>query len=334
MKERLFWPDAVKGICMLIIYFSHTRGYYALSWVDGYHFIDPFFVNAFFFVTGYFFLYRQWTSPIVDESRRDYFRDSGRRQVLNVLFRLVIPAILFSLLTFLPKLLLKSHGGVGEYFVYKSLLGGTYWFISALVSAYLVLLIPLFLRIRKVGFYIGYSVVCAIVGGYLNDYTLPWHFDKGLLVVGFIVAGGLFHYVSNRFFRLRWGWMVVPTLLYVLVTLFFYTDLDIHCTGSAGDYNMIGYVVSLLGSLLLVWICYRLPYCRLLSFIGSHSLLFYFFSGAVPYMVVRFVGVLFPRTELWFWVFYVVSVAVAWGVVWMIDRWLPWMVDLRKLRAA
>ena len=334
MTERLFWPDAVKGICMILVFYNHVQGLYALPGERVQHFIDPFFVNAFFFITGYFFLYRQWNAPVVNEHRSEYWHSYGKRQVLNVLFRLIIPSILFSLLTVFPKVVLKSHGEVGAYFMYKSFGGGSYWFVSALVSAYVLLLIPLFLRIRKVAFYVGYAVVCAGLGAYLNDYFLPWHFDKGLLVVVFIVAGGLFHYVSDAFFRLKWWWLVLPMGLYAMATLFLYEELDIHCKGSIGDYNLIGYVVSILGSLLLTWFCFRLPHSRGLSYIGHHSILFYFFSGAVPYMVVRFVGGWFPRSELWFWAFFAVSLFAVWGVVYVIYRWFPWMVDIRKLRVA
>ena len=53
-EKYLFWVDAVKAICMLFVFFAHAELYtdYTIQPVD--YFFRTFYVNGFFFVTGFF----------------------------------------------------------------------------------------------------------------------------------------------------------------------------------------------------------------------------------------------------------------------------------------
>ena len=52
---KLFWIDAVKAICMFSVYLLHSQQYYGLGNTDYGYALMPFYVNAFFFVSGYLF---------------------------------------------------------------------------------------------------------------------------------------------------------------------------------------------------------------------------------------------------------------------------------------
>lgn len=55
-KERKDWIDSVKAICMLGVYLLHSEAYYGTGGVSYGYALTPFYVNAFFFVSGYLFL--------------------------------------------------------------------------------------------------------------------------------------------------------------------------------------------------------------------------------------------------------------------------------------
>ena len=53
--EKLFWVDAVKAICMIGVYLLHSEAHYGTGGISYGYWIEPFYVNAFFFVSGYLF---------------------------------------------------------------------------------------------------------------------------------------------------------------------------------------------------------------------------------------------------------------------------------------
>lgn len=54
-KERKTWIDSVKAICMIGVYILHSEAYYGIGGVSYGYCLTPFYVNAFFFVSGYLF---------------------------------------------------------------------------------------------------------------------------------------------------------------------------------------------------------------------------------------------------------------------------------------
>ena len=52
---KLFWIDAVKALCMLMVYLLHSEVYYGTDGVRYSYIFLSFYVNAFFFVSGYLF---------------------------------------------------------------------------------------------------------------------------------------------------------------------------------------------------------------------------------------------------------------------------------------
>ena len=56
MAQRSFWIDHVKVICMIGVYLLHSEAYYGFGDIQYGMLITPFYVNAFFFVSGYLML--------------------------------------------------------------------------------------------------------------------------------------------------------------------------------------------------------------------------------------------------------------------------------------
>lgn len=64
MNKNLHWVNAVKLLCMVFVFFNHSEIYseHYVGWLDRIYI--PFFVNAFFFVSGYLLFRKQLSQEI------------------------------------------------------------------------------------------------------------------------------------------------------------------------------------------------------------------------------------------------------------------------------
>ena len=72
--------------------------------------ITPYYVTAFFFISGYLLFRKQLSSPMIDQSRLEYAKGGGLLLFQNVVFKILIPTILFSLVEYAPKHILRGEG--------------------------------------------------------------------------------------------------------------------------------------------------------------------------------------------------------------------------------
>lgn len=255
---------------------------------------------------------------------------------LNVLYRIIIPSIIFSIIEFVPSCLIQGRGiGVG-YALYKTIGGGTYWFTSALAVAELILLALLFTRKRNVWFYAAWCFAFCVAGliivhlGILKNGI--WACRQGLISLSFIAMGGLYWKYEKQIDKLMKWWFVLPlSLVYVamVVLLKGYNNPLI----STLKIQPLGFVTSAVACLLLVWLCKTLPEIKPLTFIGQNSIGFYFMSGALPITFSLIAQRVLPGystvslLSIWLACLFAASIAVI-----VINRWLPWLWDLRKIR--
>lgn len=87
----------------------------------------------------------------------------GKNLIVNILYRIVIPSVLFSAIEYVPAVALRGDGFSLPEMVYKTVGGGTYWFTSALVVAQLLYFFMLLTRKRNVWFYAGIGFGLGIV---------------------------------------------------------------------------------------------------------------------------------------------------------------------------
>ena len=66
MSNRLNWIDTLKTICMIGVYIAHTESFTTSSTILG-KAVLPFYVNAFFFVSGYL-LYKKYLKTEIIEN--------------------------------------------------------------------------------------------------------------------------------------------------------------------------------------------------------------------------------------------------------------------------
>ena len=125
----------------------------------------------------------------------------GKSLCSNILWRLVLPTILFSVIEFFPSHVLRGHGFDISTFLCKTIGGCTYWFTAALVVAELLIVGMLLTRTRNVWFYFATCCVFFMLGQIMvaNEWTifkqdpsLPWQYQNGLYALLFLAFGGLY----------------------------------------------------------------------------------------------------------------------------------------------
>ena len=337
MKKDINWINAVKALCMIMVYVVHGMFYYGVFYHDVALFLHPVYVNAFFFVSGYLMFRKQLSQPAIDETLNHYVATwgTGRATLNNIIFRLWLPALLFSMVTFMPKVLLKGGAtGIGE-FIFDTLGGGTYWFISALLLCQLFTLTLLMTRQRSLWFYVAILILLTAAGAMaLPHYSnMPdyYAFQQAPLCMGFIALGALYWRYEGLFNRLL-GW---PTLLVALSYVVFFILLrhEAKVLISMKMFNLNGFVGSGLGCLLLVSFCKQLPQFVYLTFVGRNSLVFYLLSGAVPVVTNVLFKRIFPIPGVVDMTVYIMlSLALATTITYVIQRWLPFLTDLRQIQ--
>ena len=72
------WINALKALCILFVFLRHSENYYGedLGWFDS--IFLPFYVNAFFFVSGYLLFWKQLSVPRISETRKKYLTGGGQ----------------------------------------------------------------------------------------------------------------------------------------------------------------------------------------------------------------------------------------------------------------
>lgn len=341
--KSVVWINTYKALCIIGVFYVHCQINYGY-WVESTNlFVHTFYVNAFFCVSGYLLFWKQLSSPKIDEDKALFVsRNGGGKALLNnVLFRIVIPSILFSVMEFFPSCIIQDRGIDIEFALYKTIGGGTYWFTSALVVAELILLMLFCTRKRNIWFYATVCLASGVAGLMIVQLDILksgiWAWRQGLIALIFLAMGGLYWRYEKQVDKLMCWWIVLPLLMvYVamIVGLKDYTDPLI----STLTIQPLGVVTSAIACLLLVWLCKKMPEAKPMTFVGQNSLGFYFMSGALPIslsLVAKKALSIWPLAVgdcLVLLVLWITCLLVAYLVVLLINRRLPWLWNLRVLR--
>lgn len=78
-KKNVYWINAVKAFAIIAVFLSHVQAIYGYSIGLVHRFISPWYVNAFFFVSGYLLFRKQLSEPIVEQSKQQWFSRAGGR---------------------------------------------------------------------------------------------------------------------------------------------------------------------------------------------------------------------------------------------------------------
>ena len=111
-KKNIYWINAAKALCIIFVFLLHCCNYYGVRLGVTNGLFRPFYVNAFFFVSGYLLFWKQLSLPKIDENRSEYVNGCmwmGIILILNVLYGIVISSVLFATLEYIPQKLIKTR---------------------------------------------------------------------------------------------------------------------------------------------------------------------------------------------------------------------------------
>lgn len=158
-----------------------------------------------------------------------------------------------------------------------------------------------------------------------------WAYRQGLIAVMFLAFGGLYWKYEKPLQRLLKWWVCLP-LLGVMITIILVCD-NADPLISTLTIQPLGVVTSLIACVLLIQLCKILPEVKPLTFIGQNSIGFYFMSGALPITFGLIAHKLVEGSHAWLMLMvWLACLFVAYVAVMIINRWLPWLWDLRKLK--
>lgn len=191
-RKEIGWINTLKAICMVLVYAYHTSVYCGYESL-GFRIYSPFFVTSFFFISGYL-VYRKIQDSIVTKSNQ------GKSVIsLNsVLYKIAIPTVLFSIINYFPKTILRGEGLHMEAFVKNTILGGSLWFTSALVVSEVLLFIILSANIKRFTYYFLITATLAVFGIFIaksnltiwGDFNIPWFYKAGMIGTLYMTIGG------------------------------------------------------------------------------------------------------------------------------------------------
>lgn len=251
---------------------------------------------------------------------------------MGVLFKLVIPTIIFSSLIYIPKIFFHSRELSLEYYIYDVFGGVSFWFTSALAVSQIVLLIVLSSGLRKLRWFSLLSLIIIFSMPLVKDCfpgPFPWYFKSGLGAVVLMVIGGYFLYIQSKFkFPKFLSWGIF--LCYAAAVIANFIHPIANYALMSVTVNTTGAILSLLGVISIVIISKMIRTFDILQFIGENSIILYFFSGTIPAFLTSLIK---PENSnaLTTLCFGTASILLGVIVTKFIMKWMPFMTDLRLL---
>ncbi len=340
--KNIGWINYAKAICIIMIFLVHSCTFYGLSIPYLGTFVHPVYVNTFFIISGYLLFRKQLSSPIINEQTSEYMKNDGKKYIQNVVFRLMIPSLLFSVLEFFPSYILRGYKLSFVDFFVKTIGGGTYWFTAALAISELLVFVVLLFRQKNIGFYFAASIGAYVVGQFaikhqvclFQEYgSFPWEWKIGLLSTVFLVIGGLYWKFEKKvsaFFEHKIMLLGV-LVLYVFLLLMFPSSFRVLI--SMEDINVLGIVISTVGAFILIELCKIIKNARLLNWIGKKTIAMYFMSGALPIVINLAVkNYLHLNGYCGLGIVFFGSFLIGLFITWLIDRYMPFLLDFRMIK--
>lgn len=168
----------------------------------------------------------------------------------------------------------------------------------------------------------------------LNDPYLPWFYKSGIVAVAFLVTGGVYSQYETRIDdRLNTISKLIITLILIVcyVCLYSYNSNRFKFSVIFGM-DLGGFFISLLSIFALIYLCKYFRAASFVRYVSRHSIGCYFLSASIPYVSCFIVEKIVPVGSMGYLLEFAMSFTGAILAVYLINKFLPWMFDLRLLR--
>ena len=147
--------------------------------------------------------------------------------------------------------------------------------------------------------------------------------------------GGLYWKYEDKIDSFFNGWrkfyLIALLIIYLFVTLRY--GEYVNCIITNGTINLLGLLMMAISTCLLIFICKRFPENKFITYVGRHSIGFYFFCGAIPNIlaIVLFKLGLSPSvfTTL---ICSAITILIAYPIVFLVNRFVPFLFDIRLIK--
>lgn len=322
MKEREHWIDMLRGFCMLSILLDHTEIYYTGGNLIPYDWYVSNVLIVFFFLSGYL-MYKQQVFSL-------------KHKLTSIGHSLLLPYLLFTAVLALPKAFVRGWSIDLKSVLLPILTGRASWFIATLIVSETVFSLFLWITRGKVIplFLLSF---CALVGSVLltkqsTDY--PWCINNALQAVLFLYIGWFYQSRKEVFNRINAPLYTSFLFIFLIVIKGYATYKGVHTMiyPMSIDSYFLFFLDMLTSIFLLVDVCKQLPRCKLVEWVGAHSIVYYFVCGGVPLclsLALEKVGLDYHGAYYSVLIAYALVCIVASGIVAIVYRYLPFMLGKR-----
>lgn len=307
---------------MLSILLDHTEIYYTGSNLIPYDWYVSNVLIVFFFLSGYL-MYKQQGFSL-------------KHKLTSIGHSLLLPYLLFTAVLALPKAFVHGWSIDLKSVLLPILTGRASWFIATLIVSETVFSLFLWITRGKVIplFLLSF---CALVGSVLltkqsTDYA--WCINNALQAVLFLSIGWFYQCRKEVFNRINGPLFTSFLFIFLIVIKGYATCKGVHTMiyPMSIDSYFLFFLDMLTSIFLLVNVCKQLPRCKLVEWIGAHSIVYYFVCGGVPLclsLALDKVGLDYHGAYYSVLIAYALVCIVASGIVAIVYRYLPFMLGKR-----
>ncbi len=307
---------------MLSILLDHTEIYYTGGNLIPYDWYVSNVLIVFFFLSGYL-MYKQQVFSL-------------KHKLTSIGHSLLLPYLLFTAVLALPKAFVRGWSIDLKSVLLPILTGRASWFIATLIVSETVFSLFLWITRGKVIplFLLSF---CALVGSVLltkqsTDY--PWCINNALQAVLFLYIGWFYQSRKEVFNRINAPLYTSFLFIFLIVIKGYATYKGVHTMiyPMSIDSYFLFFLDMLTSIFLLVDVCKQLPRCKLVEWVGAHSIVYYFVCGGVPLclsLALEKVGLDYHGAYYSVLIAYALVCIVASGIVAIVYRYLPFMLGKR-----
>ena len=266
-NQREYWIDTLKAICIVCVYIAHCESFYCPSYNIAQLIVTPFYVNAFFFINGYLIVRKYFkNNQIVNYSFIEY-----KKNILNIVFRLAIPTIIFSAIIYIPK---NNFNFDLQNFSIAVFGGISLWFTSALCISQFVIYTLFLSKQKNIWLYILITFAIFLLTNIFGDLRskpaieyIPWFWQTGLIYTFLMMLGGAYNVYEAYINRILNKKIIITCIFtaFIALTIIQMNGFEIFCLGLSGKSNILGITTIILSLLLLIF--FRiLIFCQLWTF--------------------------------------------------------------------
>lgn len=269
MNNRVFWIDAVKAVSMIFVVVNHSWA--NTLWLE--NFYIPFFLTLFFFVSGYVFV-------------RSNQHFSLKYKLIRITESLVIPYFSYWIVSYFILDVIVMKMGINGYFqhlIWSFQDGNKLWFISCLLLIELIMTF-IFALSNKVQIQLLISIM--ILGCYFCFPTFHqehsrWSINVALFMQVFFMLGHIYKVFENRVNTLCRNYYVPYIAIIVYLFIYLYSLVLGISIGNIASNRYSSYwlfmLMAIMGIIAMVSGLKRIKSNFVISYIGTNTLLIYFF---------------------------------------------------------